>query len=276
MKRFRYVNAFSRGRAYEELEELEKYFKDRESYNSYSYTTIRLDEATDDMQKFLAYVKEKGMQYLIGVEQKIFDDEDWERIPYVWLRAMKPEEISGSCRDYGTQFRYEQCEYCQSGAVQLTPVCFPVEKVLKYELFRLQLVLVVSSTLKSKLEAINAAGCEFREIVDYKTGQVDHRFYQLVIENYLPATSSTTRVMYTCRDCHRQSLHVDGTMEYKLSDFSTGKDFYYSKESMYLGPSFYSDREHEIIISKRVKELLPENISGFVRPIYFEEFFGKR
>lgn len=276
MKRFRYVTAFSRGRSYDELEELEKYFKGRESYNCYNHTTIRLDETAGDMPKFLAYVNEKGMRYAINNEQQIFDDEDWERIPYAWLRAMDPEEISSSCRDYGTQFRYEQCEYCRAGAVQLTPVCFPVEKVLKYELFRLQPALVVSSALKNKLESIKVSGGEFREIVDYKTGQVDHRFYQLVIKEYLPATSSSTHNLYTCRDCRRKSMKIDGTMEYKLTDFSTGKDFYYSEESIYAGPSFYGDRNHEIIISKRVKELLPENISGFVRPIYFEEFFGKR
>lgn len=237
--------------------------------NDTAWVTVETNSA--DLKELTDYVTKRRLFYTISGEFIEYNEEEKEKLTYFEIIPTKPEKLDWSCEEYGTQFIFEKCEKCRAGAVQLNEVRFPVKRVLEYDFFRLPPALIVSKPLKEDIELLNAVGCEFREIVDTKTNKVDPRFYQLVIDTYLPPASGKISADWRdrCRTCKRDSVRFEGTTKYKLSDFSEGKDFYYSTESRYV-KNCMKFRDHTVIMSKRIKELLAKHHALVYRQIYIE------
>lgn len=252
MKRMSTIEILERTMQQDNIEYLVKRFKEWDPLENFRSMTIDLEDDSKEMKELLDYVKEKNMLHQVISGKLVFTDDEYDQLPYYRIKPVRPVHLGHTCVDYGTQFTYEQCEKCKSGAVQQTPACFPVNRALKYDFFELATVIIISARGKELLETNGVTGCSFREVIDSKTGQVDSRFYQIVIETYLPPVSSKTfEVSKRCFSCGSKSLAYAGTIQYKWSDFAEKKDFYYTSESTFLGGVYFTFRTFPFIVSKK-------------------------
>lgn len=209
-----------------------------------------------------------------------FTDEELKQVPYFKLEVNKTG-IYDMWSSSSAEYIYKGCDYCGAGAVQTMPLKLPI-KLLNalgsYDIFAVPPELVVSNRIKQEMEKNCVTGCEFWNTIDRKSGKRTEDFFEVKINTQLPLSQTPgPKRIEKCPKCGKEGIVFTRRLQYKLSDFSERKDFYISQESRFMEKESWRDgyRKHNIIISKKVCDILQKFDNHFIRiyPLYFEELY---
>jgi len=247
----------------------------------YDHGTIYITLYQDIMEfkELEVYIQENSL-VVDTTLYRDFSQEEQEKIPYYKLNLNFLDAKILTSKEYGTKYIYNKCEQCQAGKEQLSPIYIPENTMLGYDIISIQPEVIISNQLKKRFEIEAMRGAGYREVFDKKTKKTSKEFWQLCIHSNLPKLKEDTTIGIrpNCESCGRESVVILGTCSYKLTDFDSKQDFYLTEESVHFARHWDKRngyRLHEVIISKRTKEILDE-YSGknySCTPVYFEELY---
>lgn len=240
---------------------------------------ITYAEGEEEAKEALAYARENRLGPVESYGIK-YTHKDMEEVPYFLLTA-GGTKIRGivSGEDAGAKYVYTGCSHCGAEAIQISPLKLRIKRMRSFDMVRIYPEIVISQRLKEEFERNHVTGCEFWDVIDKETGEKSGEFFSLKIHETLPP--SVTPEPFTkqlCPKCGREGISFHRPIQYRLSDFSGGKDFYLSKESYFWERERWHKngyRIHNLFISQKVcgilKKFNHQNIKIF--PVFFEELY---
>lgn len=243
---------------------------DKNNHWQYRFVRIESIENTDEFEKVLQWLTNKRIPY-VKRPRKVYYEEGESRLEDYYQFEFEPVLRLKDWQEYGTIFRYNECDNCQLGIEQIGRITIPVKKISKYDLIMIRPVMLLKRAVKEELEAIQATGIKFLPIIDYTTKKESEDYFQLKVLHYLPPKKDFVQMVTPyCPVCHRLSVRLFRRAQYSKNDLNGRYDFYlgFERDLSSLATKYVFPKRL-LIISRRILEIFERHCD--MNDEWFEE-----
>lgn len=221
-------------------------------------------------QYLQSVIEDKKLRGSCGEVWK-FMKKEIEAAQFYRMGIADPWELDGKSEEnFNTDYDMSNaCSRCGAGRELASDLKVPLTKIKKKDIAMLPPSIIINERLYDLIHGLNLTGCSFKPVRDYRTNN-SSSYRQLIINNILPPLQSPTQIIkeegyWYCHECGKRGNLLRSGLAYRESDLSNAKDFNVTQEWFGLAVL-----EHEIIVSKRVREVFKqEKIKSVVfQPVY--------